>query len=148
MDYDFIDQKLKEMNMSRRQLAIECGIPTGTMSNWFARKTKKVPIDPVMKMAAILNSSWKEILGVDEIDPGVYAQLPTIHEIENSESVEIPYRDEYGNIIQVQTVERVSVPDESSAAIMVHFMALNERGREKAIEAVRILTKVPEYRKK
>lgn len=43
--------------------------------------------------------------------------------------------------------DRKSVYDLKKKRIIAHFMELNDKGQDKAIEQVELLTKIPEYRK-
>ena len=147
MNYDRVDALLKEAGMSRRQLAIKCGIAPGTMSNWYARATKNIPFQQIQKMASVLNVPWYEIMGLDEIEEGTYARLPTIKEIENDDDVEIPVYDKSGEHLYTASYTSGKILSQNEAAIMTPFRDLNDIGQQKAIEAVETLAKVPEYRK-
>lgn len=148
MDYDLIDSLLKNMGISRRQLAIKCGITPGTMSTWFARRTKNIPFQHIQNIAAFFNVPWYKIMGLDEVEEGIYARLPTVDEVNDNIDVEIPLFDTSGKKLYVSSYTSGRILTQKEAAILNPFRDLNEAGQEKAIDAVETLAKVPEYRKK
>jgi len=148
MDYDLIDSLLKNMGISRRQLAIKCGITPGTMSTWFARRTKNIPFQHIQKIAAFFSVPWYEIMGLDEVEEGIYARLPTIKEVENDENVDIKVYDKSGKYLYTADNRGGRLLSKNEAAIMIQFRNLNDVGQQKAIDAVETLSKVPEYQKK
>ena len=148
MDYELVDSLLKSIGMSRRQLAIKCGITPGTMSTWFARHTKNIPFQHIQSIANVLQIPWNKVMGYEEVEEGLYARLPTLHEIENNDDVDIPVRDREGKYLYTASTTSGRLLSQNEAAIMIPFRDLNEAGQEKAIDAVETLAKVPEYRKK
>ena len=123
MNYVLIDDLLKEMGMSRRQLAIKCGIAPGTMSNWFARKTKKIPLESLLKMERVLEVPWQEIQGIE------------------NEVVENVVIDGKERKIHLRSSDH-------EGRLLDSFYKLNRNGQEKVIDYADTLSKVPEYQVK
>ena len=148
MNYDLVDSLLKSKGMSRRQLAIKCGITPGTMSTWFARHTKNIPFQHVQSIANMLQIPWYQVMGYEEVDEGLYARLPTVDEVNDNADVDIPVRDREGKYLYTASTTSGKLLSQNEAAIMIPFRDLNDVGQKKAIDAVETLAKVPEYRKK
>lgn len=66
MNYDRIDELLKEKGMSRRQLAIQAGISVNNMSGWFTRRTSRVADTHIKAIADVLGVHYVWIKFTDE----------------------------------------------------------------------------------
>ena len=65
MDYYTIDKLLKEKGMSRRTLANLIGVGASTVSMWFTRQTKHVPVKHIKSIANVLNVPCRELIVID-----------------------------------------------------------------------------------
>lgn len=61
MDYDRVDELLRERHMSRRALAIKAGLSFNTMSGRFRRRSKTIPVEDIEAIADALGVEPQEI---------------------------------------------------------------------------------------
>lgn len=141
MDYDFVDSLLENMGLSRRQLAIKSGINPGTMSTWFARRTKNIPFLDIQKMANVLQVPWYKIMGLEEYAEDLYARFPGVKELDD-EDIDIPFYNKDGELIYTSPG---GLLNKNESAIITPFRSLNDAGQKKAIDAVEMIAKIPEY---
>lgn len=126
MNYELIDSLLHERGMSRRQLAIQAGIPESTMSSIFARKSQHVSHDTVNKIASVLG-----------IEP--FFLLFTEDALKNG-LIGYKFADD-------KETSQSSSENNNRVLLLNLFDALNESGKQKALDFLDILSRVPDFRK-
>lgn len=142
MNYDLVDLLLKSRHMSRRQLAIKCGITPGTMSTWFARRTKNIPLQHIQSIAKELQVSWFEVAGVYPVDDGQYMEIAT----DGKSRV----FDAEGNCLWTATDFRHSIKIETeSEGMLIHtYRLLNDIGQKLSLRHTYLLADMPEFQNK
>ena len=66
MNYERVDELLRDKGMSRRQLAASIGIAPGKLANWFCRRTKHVPTKQIKAIADVLGVPWYTLILIDD----------------------------------------------------------------------------------
>ena len=139
--YDRIEQRLKEINMNKRQLADEAEIPYSTLISAFNRKSSSFSFDYLEKIAKVLNIDIDyllhgniEALPVDIIEPDGTTSSATLIRTANGGKLYLP-----------ETKDQKDEQEGRLGKLLTHFKKLNTIGKDKAVENVELLTKVPEY---
>ena len=81
MDYYTIDKLLKEKGMSRRTLANLIGVGASTVSMWFTRQTKHVPVKHIKSIANVLGVPYWELYTVEDGEFDISVVLDMMSEI-------------------------------------------------------------------
>lgn len=132
--YDRIDKELETRHMSRRQLAIAAGIPESTISTAFFRRTKKLSMENIQKIAAVLNIPWHVLMGLENMGGGVFG-----HEADPKSEISIKVRERlFGNQKAISAIRK---------KINQSLDELNLLGCEVASERIEELTFIPKYKK-
>lgn len=147
MNYELVDLLLKLKGMSRRQLALACGIAPGTMANWFARHTKNIPFNHIQSIAKVLDEPWFKILGVECVEeyngePIAFMRIPGLEEFKNGEDVPKNIYDRDGKFLYTEESTR----NANETDILLCFRGLNDEGQKKALETIKLIARIPEYR--
>lgn len=145
MDYELLDDILRDKGMSRRKLAQLAGISENTLSAAFRRRSKNFPIENVQKIASVLNIEWWKLMGWTEYGHMVYG-LP----VNSPEEIEkISYRI-WGKPAQiVHYKDGIQIDDNTHMQLIKEEMEkLNDNGQQEAVRQVSLLTKIPEYQRK
>lgn len=138
LNYQRIDEILKEKKMSRRQLAELLNISPNTFTSAFVRKSKKsFSIEVANKISEILNVPLDDIVEMDiklvELEP-------------SKEDPDFAIKHELAQKFLAGLRKRRY--DEQTETMNLYFDLLNEQGRDKAIEMVSILYRIPEYQER
>ena len=147
MNYELVDLLLKLKGMSRRQLALACGIAPGTMANWFARQTKNIPFKHIQSIAKVLDKPWYKILGVDSVEEYNGEQIAFVRIPEdfiNGQDSPRNIDDRDGRFLYTQ----VSTQNANETEILLCFRDINDEGQKKALETVKLIARIPEFRNK
>lgn len=126
MDFDFLRDYLKKHKITRQQFANDIGVPIGTINTWFTRykkgEQKKFPDDIAVKIATVYQIPLDYLIGGQKAAEYFWSQMG------------------------VKTKEKVS-KEAQKMLLLSNFDKLNVIGRDKAIDAVELLTRVPEYKR-
>lgn len=133
MDFIFLKSFLKQHKITRKQFANDIGIPIGTVNTWFYRKPENIPPDIAVKIASIYQIPLDKLIGGEAASGWFFSQLLNGH----------TYGIEHGALV----VKQPSAEERQKDEILNYFDSLNEKGKSRAIENVRNLTFVPEYKK-
>lgn len=133
LNYDHIDELLNKKGISRRKLARELGISESTFTSSFNRHSKKpIPFETAEKIAKILDVPLEEVVNVTIIN---LAPSETDPEFEKKKKLANSF------IAQLKEMENERLLSE----LKIWFEFLNSKGKEKAIDFVRMISRVPEY---
>ena len=133
---EVIKYKRTKKGLSQKELALMVGCAEITIRQYESgsREPKQSKLEKIA-----------EALGTTPRAMHIIASLQG-EEIAQTESDFVPIAfDRQGNIVRVPvtTVDN----DNKRGELLKHFSALNETGKEKAVEHVEMLAKVPEYKK-
>lgn len=136
MNYDYIDRRLKEIGISRRQLAIKAGVSENTISGAFRRKSKNLSHEIVLKIARVLDVPWIALYNEGELDLpyGDYVIAQSVWKGDNDKILTEAYNNG-------KDASRL-------AEINQLWNELNETGKNKLYEYVGDLTWNPQYMKR
>lgn len=115
----------KEKGWTQRQMADELGISYSTYSN-YENNYRMPDVDTLLHISEILKVDVAQLFNIDNRVAGIS---------------NLDY-DNKGNI----SIESL-IPEEIEKEILIYLSELNDKGLEKAIEQIKMLTKIPEYRK-
>lgn len=133
LNYDHIDELLNQKGMSRRKLARELGISESTFTSSFNRHSKKpIPFETAEKIANILNAPLEEVVNIAIIN---LAPSETDTDFEKRKQLADSF------LAQLRDMEN----DRLLSELELWFEFLNLKGKEKAIDFVRMISKIPEY---
>lgn len=133
--YERIDHELRKLGLSRRQLALKAEIPESTLSTAFMRKTKKLSIEYVQRIAQIIGVPWHELMGLEDLGGGVFGKEATI---------DSPIAKKFQKNIE----HFHGTKAQRKKALLEHFNKLNDEGQETAIERVKELSMIEQYTEK
>ena len=109
MNYALVKDALKKKRMTYRDLALAIGVPFNTVAAWFQRKTKKIPIENIVKIANALDMHWWDVQPQSK-----YSDIKTYQDAMNDyESGEFARvfgsLDECGKSLALKLVETISI---------------------------------------
>lgn len=133
---EIIKQKRKDLGYTQKELADKCEVAEITIRQY--ETGKRQPKSKILyKIAAVLGLNFDKLLGgIQSFDSGESFRKEWNRISENI--------DESSDSLTI--VHKVAL-DENEMKILDHFQKLNDLGKNKAIEQVELLTKIPEYRK-
>ena len=139
MNYELIDELLKDMGMSRRQLAIKAGLSENTMSGLFRRRAKNPSINTCQSIADALGIPVEMLMKTtDEI----------INDLEKKKTAAIQLPAISSSTIIQDAIKRQNYkPKISHSQVLTLFDSLNDSGKQKAVEILDILSRVPDFKK-
>lgn len=149
--YDRIDHELQKRRMSRRQLAIEAGIPTSTFQSVMERR-RNISVEMLTSVSNALKVPFSEF--VDELEDFYWdgerfvgpAKMRRLRELQKlADEVSQNYDPDKAAMLRAMLEEMSS--DERNGDLLFAFDQLNDRGQAVAIERVEELAKIPEYKK-
>ena len=140
MNYKKIDSILKEKGMSRRQLAKKIGMSPNTLTSAFVRESEKsFSMEAANKIADILNVNLEDIVKFDiEHDVTLVNLAPSENDPDYSAKQELALK--FINSLRARRRE------EQFETMRIYFDWLNEKGRDKAIEMILMLSKIDDYK--
>ena len=133
---EIIKQKRKDLGYTQKELADKCEVAEITIRQY--ETGKRQPKSKILyKIATVLGLNFDKLLGgIQSFDSGESFHKEWNKIIENI--------DESSDSLTI--VHKVAL-EEKEMKILDHFQKLNDLGKNKAIEQVELLTKIPEYRK-
>ena len=133
---EIIKQKRKDLGYTQKELADKCEVAEITIRQYETGK-RQPRLKILYKIAAVLGLNFDKLLGgIQSFDSGESFQK------EWNRIIEII--DESSDSLTI--IHKVAL-DENEMKILDHFQKLNDLGKNKAIEQVELLTKIPDYRK-
>lgn len=133
---EIIKQKRKEIGYSQKELAMKCNVAEITIRQYETGK-RQPKLNILYKIATILGLDFDQLLGgVQSFESGADFKKEWKRLNENI--------NESSDTLTV--IHKISL-NEKETKIIEHFQNLNDIGKNKAIEQVELLTKIPEYRK-
>lgn len=134
--YDHIDSILKEKGMSRRQLAKLIDVSPNTLTSAFVRHSKKTfSIEKANKISEILDVPLIDIADL-EIEP--------VELCPSKDDPEFAAKQELAKKFLAGLRKRRR--EEQFETLKVYFDLLNDKGRDKAIEMMAMLYRIPDYK--
>lgn len=135
LNYNRIDEILKEKGMSRIQLAKLLNISPNTFTSAFVRKSKKsFSIEVANRIAEILDVPLEDIIDMD---------FEYIELLPQSNDPNFAAKQELAQRFMSELRKRRR--EEQFETLKIYFDLLNEVGRDKAIEMISMLYRIPEY---
>ena len=130
MDFDRLNEILKEKHISRRKLAMAVGIPESTMSTAFSRQSGLSP-EAVKKIADFLGVSYEYLQGWNSIEDETKLYMKYFFpEHDNSFSLSLALID-----------------DLTKGRLINAYGKLNRAGQMEAVKRIEELTEIPRYTK-
>ncbi len=143
MNYNFINRRLKEMHLSRRQFAIKCGIPPSTFQGWFDHKVQFIKERDAQKLADALGVDMKLLWTQEELMLLTFQSL-----LSEGEHTGETIGERYSEALEYLSKSRNFADNQHEGTytqLLRYFDMLNPEGQQKAVEALRILSMVPEF---
>ena len=131
-----IKQKRKDLGYTQKELADKCEVAEITIRQY--ETGKRQPKSKILyKIAAVLGLNFDKLLGgIQSFDSGESFRKEWNRISENI--------DESSDSLTI--IHKMAL-DENEMKVLDHFQKLNDLGKNKAIEQVELLTRIPEYRK-
>ncbi|SCJ22088.1 Predicted transcriptional regulator [uncultured Eubacterium sp.] len=147
---------LKQKNMTIKDLSKKAGISVNTLYSITKRDGKMARFDIIKKICETLEIKESELLGFD-VQPEDYEEQNSrrnlrVYEVHRNSDLRNGYISNIPptqkELIQAFTGMVEDITDNNKhIELLSHFDNLNDTGKEKAIEQVELLTKIPEYKK-
>lgn len=133
---EIIKQKRKDLGYTQKELADKCEVAEITIRQY--ETGKRQPKSKILyKIAAVLGLNFDKLLGgIQSFDSGESFRKEWNRISENI--------DESSDSLTI--IHKMAL-DENEMKVLDHFQKLNDLGKNKAIEQVELLTRIPEYRK-
>lgn len=133
---EIIRQKRKDLGYTQKELADRCGVAEITIRQYETGK-RQPKIKILYKIATVLGLDFDQLLGgIESFDSAEDFRREWKKRIENI--------DESTDTLTI--IHKIDF-DGNDVKILDSFHKLNHLGKNKAIEQVELLTKIPEYRK-
>ena len=124
---------LKQKNMSIKDLSKKTGISLNTLYSITKRDGRMARFDIIKKICETLEITESELLGFDVKPDGLITTKGTQQDI-------VSFFSGVDKLVE-------TAMDPLRYEYLSNFDKLNDKGKEKAIEQVELLTKIPEYKK-
>lgn len=151
---------LKDKNMTIKELSSISGVSLNTLYSITKRDNNMSRYDIVKKIASSLNVTVEELTGykIDESRTNIKnARLFEVIKNDNKQTTDTVtalkkltysiYEKDNPELTESFAETLLSKVDDKTIQINNLFVQLNEKGQDKAVEQVELLTKIPEYRK-
>lgn len=170
--YDKIDEILRELNMSRRQLALKIGVPPSTLASSFSRQAG-ISAQTLIKIASALDKNVEDFFDDEPDLKETQALIPTnknrVHVVEDTEDkekteiletvnmrgvslppflnhFEIELAKEEADSTFLTSVEQI--PDAYLRSELLNkFKLLNRLGKFTAVEWLGYMVEIPRFQK-
>lgn len=152
MNYEYIEGILREMNISKRELARRVGVPASTITAAFRRKSKNIPFETILKIADVLGVAWPNIMDSRRMlkEKAVLANAIDNHIFPSAEEADKTLWDNMnkGSVSRGHGEMIDSFGENNQRDMLLSaFDTLNDDGQTEAVKRVQELGEIPRYRK-
>ena len=157
VDFEYLRQWLKDHKITREQFAQDIGVSIYDVNNWFARKPKRFSLKIAVRIAKAYQIPLEELVKFDD-SPDIKITDPPLEKsiveengvliLKKPNATDQSEKDQTTRLPEYHIQSSFTYSEYQERTLLTHFDKLNNPGRDKAIEAVSLLSRIPDFQKK